>query len=161
MAALSLSLEQRIPDRLHSGALAFSKSACANLEVPFLKQTPPGWAWPRQNKSWPVAVCQETANTSESGGQRSTTPISNTFRTTGACRWERAAAPGSAPPSPLPITFLLQVSAQNDFPSEGMASQRHFQIQTEVTTFFLLEQMANFKIDFFLKRGGGLMNLQA
>lgn len=50
---------------------------------------------------------------------------------------------------PLPITFLLQVSAQNDFPSEGMASQRHFQIQTEVTTFFLLEQMANCKIDFF------------
>lgn len=124
MAVLSLSHEQRIPDRLHSGALAFSKSACANLEVPFLKQTPPGWAWPRQNKSWSVAVCQETANTSESGGQRSTTPISNTFRTTGDCRWERAAAPGSvspSPPPPLPITFLLQVSARNE-PQEGLIS---------------------------------------
>lgn len=146
MAVLSLSQEQRIPDSLHSRALSFRESAWTNLQVPFLKQTPPGRAWPRQNKSWPVAVCHETANTSESGGQRSTTPISNTFRTT------REPADGReqlhpAPPPP-PITFLLQVSAQNDFPSEGMASQMHFQIQTEVTTFFLLEQIANFKIDF-------------
>lgn len=117
---LSLSHKQGIPDSLHSRALSFSKSAWTNLEVPFLSQTPPGPAWPCQNKSWPEAVCHETANTSGSGGQRSTTLKSNTLGTTRACRRERTAAFSSALLL-LIITFLPQVSAQNKT-QEGLIS---------------------------------------